>query len=55
MGAVPLSCWRHWPLHRPRCFETDGDVPEAMRATLGAIANAYITVKGPKFHVDLAG
>ena len=39
----------------PCCFETDGDVPEAMRAALGAIANAYITVKGPKFHVDLAG
>lgn len=43
------------PCIGPCCFETDGDVPEAMRAALGAIANAYITVKGPKFHVDLAG
>ena len=39
----------------PCCFETDGDVPEAMQAALGADADAYITVKGPKFHVDLAG
>lgn len=43
------------PCIGPCCFETDGDVPEAMRAALGAIANAYITVKGPKFQVDLAG
>ena len=27
----------------------------AMQAALGADADAYITVKGPKFHVDLAG
>ena len=43
------------PCIGPCCFETDGDVPEAMQAALGANADAYITVKGPKFHVDLAG
>ena len=43
------------PCIGPCCFETDGDVPEAMQAALGADADAYITVKGPKFHVDLAG
>lgn len=37
------------------CFETDGDVPAAMRAALGADAEPYIAVKGPKWHVDLAG
>ena len=43
------------PCIGPCCFETDGDVPEAMQAALGADADAYIMVKGPKFHVDLAG
>ena len=43
------------PCIGPCCFETDGDVPEAMRAALGVDADTYITVKGPKFHVDLAG
>ena len=38
------------------CFETDGDVPEAMRASaLGAEAEPYITRRGPKWHVDLKG
>ena len=37
------------------CFETDGDVPEAMRAALGADAEPYIQAKGPKYYVDLAG
>ena len=37
------------------CFETDGDVPEAMRAALGADAEPYIQTRGPKYHVDLAG
>ena len=43
------------PCIGPCCFETDGDVPEAMQAALEADADTYITVKGPKFHVDLAG
>ena len=37
------------------CFETDGDVPKAMRAALGADAEPYIQAKGPKYYVDLAG
>ncbi len=38
------------------CFETDGDVPEAMRASaLGPEAEPYITRRGPKWHVDLKG
>ena len=37
------------------CFETDGDVPEAMRAALGAEAEPFLERRGPKYHVDLAG
>ena len=37
------------------CFETDGDVPEAMRAALGTAAEPYIAARGSKWHVDLAG
>lgn len=37
------------------CFETDGDVPEAMRAALGADAEPYLEKRGAKWHVDLAG
>lgn len=37
------------------CFETDSDVPAAMRAALGADAEPYLEVRGPKYHVDLAG
>ena len=37
------------------CFETDADVPEAMRAALGAEAEPFIEVRGAKFHVDLKG
>ena len=36
------------------CFETDRDVPDALRAALGAEAEAYITENGGgKYHVDL--
>ena len=35
------------------CFETDGDVPQAMRAALGADAEAAIDRAGGKYHVDL--
>ena len=34
------------------CFETDSDVPEAMRAALGAEADACIQRRRKKFHVD---
>ena len=37
------------------CFETDGDVPEAMTAALGAEAEPFMEKRGPKWHVDLAG
>lgn len=37
------------------CFETDGDVPEAMRSALGAEAEPFLEKRGPKYHVDLAG
>ena len=37
------------------CFETDSDVPDAMRAALGADAEPYLEYRGPKWHVDLAG
>lgn len=38
------------------CFETDGDVPEAMRTSaLGPEAEPYLERRGPKYHVDLAG
>ena len=37
------------------CFETDADVPEAMRALPGIDADAFIETRGAKFHVDLRG
>lgn len=37
------------------CFETDSDVPEAMRSSLGCDAEPYLQWRDPKFHVDLAG
>lgn len=35
------------------CFETDSDVPEAMRSALGAEAEPAIEKNGEKYHVDL--
>lgn len=38
------------------CFETDSDVPQAMRASaLGTAADPYLELRGTKWHVDLAG
>ena len=37
------------------CFETDGDVPAAMREALGKEAEPYLEQRGPKWHVDLEG
>lgn len=37
------------------CFETDSDVPQAMRAALGENAEPYLEARGAKYHVDLAG
>lgn len=39
----------------PCCFETDEDVPQAMRASLGAAAEPYMARHGAKWHVDLKG
>lgn len=37
------------------CFETDDDVPDAMRAALGTEAEPFLEKRGVKWHVDLAG
>lgn len=37
------------------CFETDGDVPDAMTALLGDEARGYIRPAGNKFYVNLKG
>lgn len=37
------------------CFETDADVPEAVRAVLGPEGERYIRRTGAKYHVDLKG
>lgn len=37
------------------CFETDDDVPDAMRAALGSMAEPYLERRGAKWHVDLSG
>lgn len=43
------------PCIGPCCFETDDDVPDAMRLALGGDADAYVEQRGTKWHVDLAG
>ena len=35
------------------CFETDGDVPEALRAALGVAAEPFMAWNGSKWHIDL--
>ena len=35
------------------CFETDSDVPDAMRAAFGDEVDAYIEKRGGKYHLDL--
>lgn len=35
------------------CFETDHDVPDAVRAAMGPEAECAISGVGPKYHVDL--
>ncbi|MCI8819471.1 MAG: peptidoglycan editing factor PgeF [Oscillibacter sp.] len=37
------------------CFESEEDVPAAMRAALGPEAEPYLEIRGPKWHVDLEG
>ena len=43
------------PCIGPCCFETDHDVPDAMRRALGPDAEAFLQRRGSKWHVDLAG
>ena len=55
-GASPASIRAAiGPCIGPCCFETDDDVPSAMRAALGQEAEAYLERRGRKWHVDLAG
>lgn len=35
------------------CFETDGDVPAALRESLGAEVEPFIERRGEKYHIDL--
>lgn len=37
------------------CFETDGDVPTALRAALGDEVEPYMAWNGRKWHIDLKG
>ena len=37
----------------PCCFETDSDVPDAMRKAFGAAAEAFIRTAGDKYYVNL--
>lgn len=37
------------------CYETDGDVPDAMRGAFGSAAEPYLMPGREKWHVDLAG
>lgn len=39
----------------PCCFETDDDVPSALRDALGEAAESYLERRGSKWHVDLKG
>ena len=43
------------PCIGPCCFESDADVPQAMRAALGADAEPFLSWRAPKWHIDLAG
>ena len=53
-GSEPADiCAAIGPCIGKCCFETDGDVPDAMRASLGADAESAIRENGTKFFVDL--
>ena len=41
------------PAIGPCCFETDGDVPEALRRALGCEAEPFMAWNGRKWHIDL--
>ena len=53
-GCRPENiCAAIGPCIGPCCFETDADVPDAMRAALGSEAGQAIRPAGAKFYVDL--
>ena len=37
------------------CFETDDDVPDAMREAIGSAAEPFMERRGAKWHIDLRG
>ena len=41
------------PAIGPCCFETDGDVPKALRAALGVAVEPFMAWNGSKWHIDL--
>ena len=41
------------PAIGPCCFETDGDVPDALRQVLGAEVEPFMSWNGQKWHIDL--
>lgn len=43
------------PSIRQCCFETDEDVPQAMRETMGEMVEPFITWREPKYYIDLQG
>lgn len=53
-GADPLTIRAAiGPSIGPCCFETDRDVPDAIRAELSESADRFIEQRGGKYHVDL--
>lgn len=53
-GAKPENlCAAIGPCIGPYCFQTDEDVPNAMRAALGDAAEPYLNRDGAKWRVDL--
>lgn len=43
------------PSIRQCCFETDADVPQTMRETMGSAVDPYIESRGKKYFIDLQG
>ena len=53
-GCDPADlCAAIGPAIGPCCFETDGDVPEALRAALGVAVEPFMAWNGSKWHIDL--
>ena len=53
-GSDPADLWcAIGPSIGPCCFETDDDVPTALREALGGAAEPYMERRGKKWHIDL--